>query len=87
MCKGQEIIRARGRYSNETTTLRKHVTKFKHIWKWMIEFHSKSESRGIKMARVNSIHITKLSIYFNFLHAVASWSRHQEGSFSNELIC
>ena len=38
--------------------------------KWMVEFLRESESRGIKIDRVNSIRITKSSIYFNSLHAV-----------------
>ena len=57
------------------------------VGKWMIEFLGKSESRGITIDRVNSIRITKLQIYFNFLHAVASRWRHQEDSFSKELTC
>ena len=38
--------------------------------KWMFEFLSKSQSRVIKFARVNSIRMINLSIYFNFLCAV-----------------
>ena len=38
---------------------RKHVTKYKDMRKWMVEFLRKIEGRGIKIARVNSIHITK----------------------------
>ena len=29
------------------------------MWKWMVEFLRNLENRGIKIARVNSIHITK----------------------------
>ena len=47
------------RYSNETATLTKHVTKYKHIRKCMVEFLRKFGNRGIKIARVNSIRITK----------------------------
>ena len=37
----------------------------------MVEFHSKFESRNIKIARVNSIALPNLSIYFNsILHGV-----------------
>ena len=32
----------------------------------MVEFLRKNENRGIKIARVNSIRITNLSIYINF---------------------
>ena len=57
---GDEMVRACDRHSNETVTLRKHVTKYnKQMRKWMVELHSKSESRGIDIARVNSIGITK----------------------------
>ena len=56
---GDEIARAFDRHSNETVTLRKHVTKYKEMQKWMVEFFNKSESRGIKIARDKSIRITK----------------------------
>ena len=49
---------ARG-HSNETVTPGKHVTKCKNMRKWMVQFIRNSESRGDKIARVNSIHITK----------------------------
>ena len=50
---GEEILRACDRQSNETVTLRKHVTKYmdgriSKIW----------ESHGDKIIRVNSILIT-----------------------------
>ena len=35
--KEDEIIRACDRNSNETVTLRKHVTKYKYVRKWMAE--------------------------------------------------
>ena len=54
------------RRSNETVMLRKNVTKYKNVLKFVIEFLSKSESRGDSIARVNSIRITK-SINFNFV--------------------
>ena len=38
--------------------------------KWRVEFLSKSQSRVIKIAQVNSIRMTNLSIYFNFLCAI-----------------
>ena len=46
-------------YSNETVTLRKHVTKYKNMRKWMVEYLKKFENRGIKIVRVYSILITK----------------------------
>ena len=56
---GDEIVRPCDRHSNETVTLKKHITKYKHMRKWMAEFPRKFENRGIKIARVNSIRITK----------------------------
>ena len=44
-----------------------NVTKYKNIQKWMVEFISKSEIRGDKIARVYSIRMTKQSMYFNFV--------------------
>ena len=46
-------------HSNETATVRKHVTKSKHMQKFMLVFLIKFQNRGIKIARVNSIRITK----------------------------
>ena len=54
-----EFVRACDRYSNETVTVSKHVTKHKHMRKWMVDFLSKSESRGNIIAWVRSIGITK----------------------------
>ena len=53
-------------------TLTKHVTKYKYVRKWMVEFLGKSQSSVIKIARVNSIRMTKFInlAYFNFLYAV-----------------
>ena len=47
------------RHSNETLTLGKHVTKYKNMRKWKVEFLRKFENRGIKFSRVNSILIIK----------------------------
>ena len=47
------------RHSNETATVRKHVTKYKYMRKLMLVFLGKFENRGIKIARVSSIRITK----------------------------
>ena len=58
--KGDEIVLlAFDRHSNETATVRIHVTKCKHIRKLMLVYLGKFENRGIKIARVNSTHITK----------------------------
>ena len=62
LVKEDEIVRPYDRHSTETETLRKHVSKYKHMRKWMMEFLRKFENRGIKMARFNSIFISK-SIY------------------------
>ena len=35
------------RYNNETTTLRKYVTKYKNMRKWMVEFFAISGRREI----------------------------------------
>ena len=56
--KGDEIVLPFDRHSNETATVRIHVTKYKHIRKWMLVFLGKFENRGVKIARVklNSHH-------------------------------
>ena len=46
-----KIVRACDRHWNETATLTKHVTTYKYMRKWTVEFLSKSESRVIKIAR------------------------------------
>ena len=56
---GDEIVRPCDRHSNETVTQTKHVTKYKHVQKWMVEFLRKFDNRGIEIARANSIIITK----------------------------
>ena len=56
---GDEIVRACDQHWDETVTLTKHVTKHKYMRKWMVEFLSKSQSRAIKIAWVNSIRMTK----------------------------
>ena len=48
--KGRQIVRPFDRHSNETATVRKHVTKYKHMRKWMLVFLWKFENRGIKIA-------------------------------------
>ena len=57
--KGDEIVRPYDRHSNGTVTLRKHVTKYKNMRKWILEFLRKFENRGIKIVQVNSILIIK----------------------------
>ena len=42
---GNEIVRACDRYSNETVILRKHVTKYKHMRKWMAKTHVKMDNQ------------------------------------------
>ena len=43
----------------DTVTLRKYVSRYKNMRKFMIEFLRKFENRSIKIVRVNSILITK----------------------------
>ena len=57
--KGDEIVLLFARYSNETVTFRIIVIKHKHMRKWIVEFLRKFENRDIKIARVNTILITK----------------------------
>ena len=57
--KGDEIIRHCDRCSNETVTLRRPVTKYKTMQKWMLEFLKKIKIVGITIDPVNSILITK----------------------------
>ena len=45
---------------DETVTFTKHVSKYKHMQKWMVEFLSKSKNHVIKIAGVNSIRMTQI---------------------------
>ena len=47
---GDQIVRPCDRHSNETVTLREHVTKYKHLQKWRVVLRRKLENRGIKIA-------------------------------------
>ena len=58
---GDEIVWACDRHWDETVTLTKHVTKYKYMRKWMVEFLSESQSRVIKFARVNCIRMANSS--------------------------
>ena len=54
ICEGRdEIIWAFDRHSVEIVTLSKHVAEYEKIRKWMFEFLSKFQNRGIKIHRVN----------------------------------
>ena len=57
--KADENVKTCHQHSNETVTLIKHVTEYKNMRKWIVEFLRKSESRDDKIARVNLIRITK----------------------------
>ena len=50
--RGDEIVRPCDRDSNKTATLRKHVTKYKHMRKRMVKFLRKFENCGIKIAEL-----------------------------------
>ena len=70
---GDEIVRPGDLHSDETVTVRKHVFKNEKMQKWIIEFLRKFENRGIKIARVNSIFITKfinLQLFTLILYSV-----------------
>ena len=56
---GNEIVWSCDKHSNETVTIRKYVTKYENIQKLMVEFSRKFENCGIKIARLDSILITK----------------------------
>ena len=84
---GDEIVRACDRHWDEAVTLMKHVTKYKYMRKWMVGFLSKSQSRVIKFARVNSIRMTKSINLLKFLVFRSSRWRHLEDSFSDEATC
>ena len=76
----------------------KYIEEYQQMWKWMVEFLKNFHDRGIKIARVNSILIAKLSIFFYILLAFASWmtsswaivfftlSLHSSLSFFNEKV-
>ena len=49
LVKGEEIVRPCDRHSNETETLRKHVSKYKRMRKMTVEFLRKFDNRGIKI--------------------------------------
>ena len=60
LSKGDEIVpQPCDRHSNETATLGKHVTKYKNMQKWMVEFLRIFEDRGFNIVRVKSILINK----------------------------
>ena len=58
--KGDKIVRLCDRHSIETVTLRKHVTKYKNMRNWMVDFLRKFENCTIKSGRDNWILITKI---------------------------
>ena len=68
--KEYEIVQACDRHSNETATLRKHVTKYEHVLRLAAEVFTKYESRDIKIDSIKLIRNTKVSISCNFLNAV-----------------
>ena len=69
---GNEIVRACDRHSNKAVTLGKHVTKYEHMRKWIVEFLRKYESSDDKIARVTQFASPNLSIYFNFVLVLGS---------------
>ena len=57
--KEDEIYLAFDHHSGKTVTLGKYVAEYEQMRKWMIEFLSKFQGRGFKIARDNSIHAAK----------------------------
>ena len=56
---GHKLVSGIYSLHNETMTLKKHATKYKNMWELLVEFLIKFQSDEIKIAPVNSIHITK----------------------------
>ena len=70
---GDEIVRPCDRHNNKTVTLGKHISKYKNMRKWMVEFIKKIEKSCLKIARVNTIFITKsinLQLFTSILYGV-----------------
>ena len=65
--KGDEIVRPCDRHSNDTVTLRKYVTKYKHMRKWMVEFFRKFENLGIKLLELTQLISANMPNYFHLL--------------------
>ena len=58
-----EIVRPCDWHSNETVTLRKHVTKYENMWKWMVEFLRNFENSIMKIKlndKVEQFRLTSL---------------------------
>ena len=72
--KGDEIFRAFERLGVEPVTLSKYVAEYEQMWKWIVKFLSKFQGRSIKIDRVSSIRVSKSTIFFNILSAVARLS-------------
>ena len=71
--KRDEILWYCERHNVEPENLSKLGAEYEQMWKWMVEFLSKSRGRGIKIGRVSSIRVAKSMIFFNILRAVAPW--------------
>ena len=52
-------------------SLSKYVAEYEQMGKWIVEFLSKIQARGIKIDRVNSIQVALSTMFFNMLRAVA----------------
>ena len=68
--KRDEILCACGHHGIKTVTLSEYVDEFEEMCKWIIEFLSKFQGRGIKINRVNLICVAKQLIFFSFFTAV-----------------
>ena len=61
--KGDEIVRPCDRHSNETVTLKKHVTKYKNMRKRMVEFLRKFKNEALKLLELTRFLSLNQSIY------------------------
>ena len=61
--KGDKIFPACDRHSVEAVTLNKYVAEYEQMRKLTVKFQSKFHGRGIKIARVNLMHIANHKFY------------------------
>ena len=87
-CSNLSLLISKGkRKLFELLTLRKHVTIYKLMRKWIVEFSANLRVVALKLLELTQFASPTLSIYFNFLRAVTSRRRHQEDSISKVLAC
>ena len=69
LVKGEEIVRPCDRHSNETVT-RKHVTKYKHMQKWMSNFSEILRIVALKLLGLTRFASPNQSIYFTLVRCL-----------------